>query len=46
MEMGKTFEGGVIPVQEQPRRVSAWDHVNETVGSYNPFEAFEREDRF
>ena len=35
-----------VPVQEQPRRVSAWDHVNETVGSYNPFEAFEREDRF
>lgn len=35
-----------VPVQEQPRRVSAWDHVNETVGSYNPFETFEREDRF
>ena len=35
-----------VPVQEQPRKVSAWDHVNETVGSYNPFETFEREDRF
>ena len=44
--MEATFKGGVIPVQEQPRRVSAWDHVNETVGSYNPFESFEREDRF
>ena len=35
-----------VPVQERPLRVSAWDQVNETVGSYNPFETFENGDRF
>ena len=34
------------PVPMQPQRVSAWDHVNETVGSYNPFDTFERCDTF
>lgn len=30
----------------QPQRKSAWEQVNRTVGSYNPFETFERSDTF
>ena len=33
-----------VPVQ--PQRVSAWDNINKTVGSYNPFDSFERGDTF
>ena len=29
-----------------PQVVTAWERVNEAVGSYNPFEAFEKEKRF
>ena len=34
------------PVQKQPQDKSAWERVNETVGSYNPFEAFEKNNTF
>ena len=40
------YAGSAPAVTGQSQKVSAWDHVNETVGSYNPFEALEREDRF
>ena len=29
-----------------PQGATAWDQVNETVGSYNPFDSFERGGQF